>query len=138
MMVPKWYHRPLSGGEVGSDVTVVNRKLGVPEWTYGETSIQYVRGLQHTNRLPVTGVLGATEATILGEAADHELPPEWFSRPLSAGDSGPDVAHLRGRLGLPSGDVFDDATRRAVLRFQSSHSLGLTGQVDDALARLIP
>lgn len=136
--VPKWYHRPLSGGEAGPDVTVVNRKLGIPEWTYGEASMQYVRGLQQQFALPVTGVLGASEATILGEAADHELPPEWFTRTLSLGDSGPDVAALRDRLGLPSGDLFDDATHRAVLRFQSSQSMDLTGTVGEPIALLLP
>ena len=138
MATPLWFRRPLSGGESGPDVTVVNRKLGVPDWSYTDQSIQYVRGLQHSNGLPVTGILGEAEAAILGEAADSQMPPEWFTRDLSLGDCGPDVGELRARLGLPAGEEFDDSTRRAVLRFQSARSFELTGNVDHVVARHLP
>lgn len=129
-MKPLWYRRPLLGGEQGHDVDVVQRKLGVSATgVYDEETKQRVRGVQQAHSLAPTGFVDLRIAEILGEAADHELPPEWFTRPLTPGDTGSDVATLRERLNLPAGQHYDDETRRAVLRFQSAHELPLTGKV---------
>lgn len=137
-MTPRWYHRLLIGGETGPDVDVVHRKLALNGSVYDEAARQYVRGIQQTHGLDVTGILDPDVAAILGEAADAHLTPEWFSRPLSIGVSGPDVHELRRRL-LPAGsDTFDDDLRRAVLRFQSARALPLTGMIDESQAKLLP
>lgn len=146
MTTPLWFVRPLLGGEVGPDVNVVNRKLGVVAFDYGEDSQAHVRGFQHQSGLPVTGVVDAATAVGLGEAADADLPPEWFTRDLEYGMTGDDVAVLRERLlsspgdirsKSSNGDVFDDELRRAVLRFQSANRLPLTGVGDAALSLLL-
>ena len=137
-MSPLWYRRPLLGGEQGHDVDVVQRKLMAPATgTYDEETKQRVRGVQRANDLAPTGLLDQRVAEILGEAADHELPPEWFTRPLTPGDTGPDVAVLRTLLHLPAGEVYDDETRRAVLRFQSAHGLELTGTFTESECLLL-
>lgn len=138
-MRPIWYRRPLLGGEQGYDVTVVQRKLQAPATgVFDDDTKQRVRGLQQNHGLPPTGFLDQRVAEILGEAADHELLPEWYTRPLMQGETGPDVAALRERLGIPPGDVYDDETRRAVLRFQSSHDLPLSGEVTHRECVLLP
>lgn len=135
MSIPLWYHRPLMGGERGRDVTIVQRKLGAPaSGVFDDETRQRVRGLQEVNYLMPTGFVDERVAEILGEAADHKLTPEWFTRDLRLGDHGPDVAALREILSLPAGLSFDDETRRAVLRFQSAHELPLTGFVNEQLS----
>lgn len=138
-MTPRWFHRLLIGGESGPDVDVVHRKLGIPDAVFGEHSRQFVRGLQQAHGLDPNGVVDDRVAVLLGEAADAHLTPEWFSRSLRLGCHGEDVAELRHRL--MSGDtahVFDQPLHNAVLRFQSSRGLPLTGVVDEALALLLP
>ena len=131
-MKPIWYRRPLLGGETGHDVTVVQRKLqALATGVYDEETKQRVRGLQRSHHLAPTGFVDQRVAEILGEAADHELPPEWFTRVLEPGDSGPDVTTLRQVLGLQAGKLYDDETRRAVLRFQSAYELPLTGSITE-------
>lgn len=138
MSTPLWFRRHLYGGETGHDAEVVNRKLGVMGDEYTEATRQLVRGAQALHGLPVTGDVDAATAAVLGEAADHELPPEWFTRDLEQGSTGVDVAALRDRLGLSDGVLFDTECRRAVLRFQSAHGLPLTGRVDLGMSRLLP
>ena len=137
-MTPIWHTRRLVGGEEGTDVTIVNRKLGVTDRTYGEASQQFVRGLQIARGMEPTGEVDADTAMVLGEAADHHLPPEWFRRPLGLGDRGEDVAALRGRLNVEGGPHFDTELERAVRRFQSSKGLEPTGKLTEALALLLP
>ena len=137
-MLPKWYTRPLVDGEMGRDVDVVQRKLGCIEGSYSDSTRAHVRGFQRKVGLETDGVVGPLTASALGEAADHALPPPWFSRDLKAGFEGEDVAGLRASLGLPAGKLFDEETRRAVLRFQSARGLELTGNCDARFALLLP
>lgn len=139
-MTPKWYHRLLIGGESGPDVEILHRKLGIVDTHYGEASRQMVRGIQQVLGIDVTGVLDPDTATYLGEAADSHLVPEWFGRTLSLGDEGKDVLALRERLSPDMSDcvLFDDELHRAVLRFQSSRGLPLTGKVTEEMALLLP
>ena len=135
---PKWYTRVLRDGEMGRDVDVVQRKLGVFSGSYDEATQAHVRGLQRKAGLEVDGIVGPLTANALGEAADQALPPVWFSRDLRIGCEGEDVASLRSSLGLPSGSSYDDETRRAVLRFQSAHGLELSGVVNVGIAMQLP
>ena len=137
-MTPQWYTRPLHGGESGRDVEVVQSKLGILTGVYDDGTRALIRGLQRTLGLTVDGVVGPLTANALGEAADHALPPVWFSRDLRIGCEGEDVASLRSSLGLPSGSSYDDETRRAVLRFQSAHGLELSGVVNVGIAMQLP
>lgn len=50
--------------------------------------------------------------------------------PLRRGDRGARVRILRARLGLPEGDVFDDALANALSRFQAAHGLPVNGTLD--------
>lgn len=138
MTHPRWFHRPLRGDESGPDVDVVNRKLGLVATTYGDETKRYIRGLQQQHGLEADGIVDADLADILGEAADGHLTPEWFTRSLRLHCKGEDVAALRLRLGLPAGDLFDEETHKAVLRFQSARGLNLTGLVTEDLALLLP
>lgn len=139
-MTPKWYHRLLIGGESGPDVDVLHRKLGIVDTHYGEASRQMVRGIQQMLGVDVTGVLDPVTATALGEAADADLVPEWFTRQLHVGCEGEDVLSLRERLLPESGGStqFDTELHNAVLRFQSSRGLPLTGKVTEEIALLLP
>lgn len=138
MTIPKWYTRPLVAGESGRDVDVVQRKLGILSGVYDDATRALVRGYQRRLGLEPDGVVGPLTAGALGEAADHALPPIWFERTLEAGFMGKDVAGLREALALPEGEVYDDLTRRAVLRYQSSRGLPLTGIVDLSVALTLP
>lgn len=138
MSTPKWYTRPLVAGESGRDVDVVQRKLGTLSGVYDDATRALVRGYQRRLGLEPDGVVGPLTAGALGESADHTLPPEWFSRTLGAGLVGEDVAGLRATLALPAGDLYDEDTRKAVLRYQSSRGLPLTGMVDLSVALTLP
>lgn len=136
--MPKWYTRPLVDGEVGRDVQVVQRKLGTISGVYDEATRALVRGYQQRLGLNVDGVVGPLTANALGESADHALTPDWFSRTLDAGCEGEDVAGLRASLALTTGTLFDEETRKAVLRFQSAHGLPLSGSCDLRTALTLP
>lgn len=138
MDLPKWYTRPLAGGETGRDVDVVQRKLAVFSGVYDDATMAHVRGFQTHLGLDPDGIVGPLTARALGEAADHDLPPEWFSRTLTNGCEGEDVVRLRASLRLPAGSLFDEETRRAVLRFQSARGLPLSGRVDMHTALTLP
>ena len=137
-MTPKWWTRPLVDGEVGRDVSVVQRKLGCVSGIYDEATRALVRGYQQRLGLDVDGVVGPLTANALGESADHALTPDWFSRTLNAGCEGEDVACLRASLTLPAGTLFDEETRKAVLRFQSANGLPLSGMCDISTALTLP
>lgn len=137
-MTPRWYTRPLVDGESGRDVQIVQRKLGVLTGVYDDATRALVRGYQKRCGLEPDGVVGPLTAGALGESADHSLPPVWFSRTLRAGFSGEDVADLRATLDLPAGDLYDEMTRKAVLRYQSAKGLSLSGVVDLSVALTLP
>ena len=137
-MIPQWYTRPLHGGESGRDVEVVQSKLGILTGVYDDDTKTLVRGYQRRLGLTVDGVVGPLTASALGQAADHALLPPWFSRDLRTGFSGEDVAGLRSSLGLSVGNVFDEETRRAVLRYQSAHDMPLTGVADRTFCLSLP
>lgn len=138
-MTPIWYHRILFGGESGRDVDIIQRKVGAsPTGVFDEQTQQFIRGIQAAALHAPTGIIDPDTAELLGEAADHSLPPEWFRRDLHLGMEGDDVSALRVALGQPSGHLFDEPTRQAVLRFQSAHALPLTGTVNLSMSLTLP
>lgn len=137
-MTPKWWTRSLVEGESGRDVQVVQRKLGAVSGVYDDATRALVRGYQQRLGLAVDGVVGPLTANALGESADHALAPVWFSRTLIAGCEGEDVVGLRASLALPASPLFDEQTRKALLRFQSSHGLPLSGMCDLRTAMTLP
>jgi peptidoglycan hydrolase-like protein with peptidoglycan-binding domain len=138
MSTPRWFTRELHGGEVGRDVQILQRKLGLASGVYDDLTQAHIRGLQRHVGLPENGVCDALTAATLGEAADHALPPEWFRRTLEPGFSGEDVAGLREALGLPNGDRFDRQTSQAVRRLRSAHGLPPSDTADISVVMLLP
>ena len=135
---PRWWTRELHGGEVGKDVQVIQRKLGLASGVYDEMTAAHVRGVQRHAGLPENGVCDALTASVLGEAADHALPPEWFTRTLGPGFSGEDVAGLRTALGLSPGTSYDRETSQAIRRLRSAHGLPASDLADIAVVMLLP
>ena len=56
---------------------------------------------------------------------------------LKKGDSGPDVQSLQSRLLLKQDGQFGPATEKAVIRFQLSNNLSVTGIVDSDMWSLL-
>ncbi len=132
--MPSWYSRPLSIGDEGRDVEVVQRKLGARiSGVYQEDTARRVRGVQRKMGLLESGEVDTETAEAIGERADVGLPPEWFTRTLRLNDIGEDVAQLRDLLGLVPGALFTHEVEDAVRRFQSSRQITPTGVVDTAL-----
>ena len=135
-MIPAWFVRELVEGDTGDDVLIVQRKLGVPMTGVMDLTTQSrIRGFQKQHGLQETGTMNDETAGQVGDKASKDLPPEWYTRPLSDGDSGKDVAALRIALGQPNlPDYFDKALGDAVRRFQSSVGLKPTGKVTKSTA----
>ena len=137
-MTPRWFTRVLVGGETGRDVTVIQRKLGLSSGVYDDSTMAHVRGFQQQRGLAGDGVCDALTASALGEAADHALPPEWFTRTLGPGFSGEDVAGLREALGLSPGTAYDRETIQAVRRLRSATGLPLSDLADLRFVMALP
>jgi peptidoglycan hydrolase-like protein with peptidoglycan-binding domain len=139
---PAWYRRVLSEGDVGDDVAIIQRKLGlVPTGRYDNQLAQTIRGVQRMAKRKETGVVDADTAKDLGESVVTDLMPRWFHRPLALGTVGDDVAAVNRRLFVhPKGKYenrFTPDTEAAVRRLQSGNDLPTTGQVGDDEALLI-
>ena len=133
MSAPSWYHRALTLGMVGPDVALVQRKLrACRTGVYDTETASRVKGVQFADKLPVTGVVDAATAEVIGESCRAGLTPDWFSRELGLWSEGDDVQRLRELLGFPDYGRFDQPVEAAVRRFQSAHHLPLTGRVCEA------
>lgn len=119
-MIPRWWTRELGPGDTGPDVAVVARKLGTLGVTYGDDLCARVRGIQGRSGLPVTGLVDADTATVLGERAAAGQVPAWLDTPEQD-------AVLASTVGDGNG----------LRRFQSSHRLPVTGELDPACAILL-
>ncbi len=118
---------------------------------FGEVTRNAVVRFQQDNRLPVTGAVDAdTWARILNIRADSipTLPPN-ISPPtlppsiIVFGSRGPQVTALQQNLqqlgffyGNPTG-FYDRSTQDAVMRFQQSYGLPMTGNVDERTSQTI-
>lgn len=124
-MTPHWFTRPLADSDVGPDVAVVQRKLGVvPDGVFTSGLAEVVRGFQDRRGLPATGFVDEDTAMVLGEEAGYGRVPDWYGT-----DQGPGV--VADLLGVTS----PDDVRDAVKRFQGNSGLPVTGVVDEATAR---
>ena len=126
-MTPAWFSRPLTLGDEGDDVLIVQRKVDAPlTAVYDEPTAARVRGLQKKLGLKQTGTVDGALAGALGEKATAGQTPEWFGTPEQDRE-------LRRILRLSENEPLADGIRR----FQSSHGLALTGEVDEALACMV-
>ncbi|PVU81533.1 hypothetical protein DDP54_15475 (plasmid) [Cellulomonas sp. WB94] len=62
------------------------------------------------------------------------MTPHWFTRPLAAGDVGPDVAVVQRKLGAVPDGVFTSGLAAVVRGFQATRGRSATGQVDEDTA----
>jgi peptidoglycan hydrolase-like protein with peptidoglycan-binding domain len=123
-MMPRWFHRTLYSGDQGSDVALVQRKLGASiTKTMDDSTVALVRGFQRQRSLPITGVVDHPTAVELGESATYGLVPQWYQPTLDEVGLR-DALHIRGFVSL------DDAIRR----FQSAHGHYPDGLMTEALA----
>jgi peptidoglycan hydrolase-like protein with peptidoglycan-binding domain len=107
---------------------------GNPTGYFGEMTRSSVVSFQQNNRLPVTGIVdSATWRLISSSNPVPPLPSDIF---LGPGSRGPQVTTLQQQLkqlgyfyGNPTGS-FDRSTQEAVMRFQESYGLPMTGNVD--------
>lgn len=124
MTEPSWYRRPLRRGDIGGDVRVVRRKLGLPEGNVlDDAATSRLRGAFGTV------VVDGNVATALGEAAATAagLAPLWFTRDIQLGDEGGDVRAARSQLGMSDDRIFDQEMDDAVRRVQSNAHIPPTG-----------
>lgn len=136
-MIPRWYTRPLTLGDRGEDVAIVQRKVGAPvTGVYDEETAARIRGVQMSNDFEPSEYLEEEVAELLGESATQGLVPEWYAGELNLNDHSPAVCAVRCRLGVPNKqhDRYDADVEAAVRRFQSGHGLPVTGVVDEATA----
>jgi peptidoglycan hydrolase-like protein with peptidoglycan-binding domain len=141
---PAWYRREIRLGDVGPDVVVVRRKLGLlPAGAFDEVCEELVRGLARKRRVETRGEVNDGVAAALGPQATAGLVPAWFTRPLQLWFEGDDVQTVRELLGVKPArgmraeNRYTPEVEEAVRRWQSEHEFPLTGQVDEAMARAI-
>jgi peptidoglycan hydrolase-like protein with peptidoglycan-binding domain len=138
VVTPSWWHREIFVGDQGRDVEIVRRLIAAPpNDTFEEADAVDIRGIQKTNDLPTTGTVDAATAEVLGEPADADQLPTWFTRPITLWETGPDVRRARELLYLPSDDRFDPDAEAAVRRLQSANGLPLTGEIGETEALLL-
>ena len=149
--------RTLSGGEVGSDVAILQiiynqsiAQMNQPGGPLGPTipvtgrydaaTVQAVRNVQTYFAIAVDGVVGPDTYFVFGQGVSGHVTyggPRYGSRSLSQGDTGGDVTVLQNRLNLfrystelggPADGIFGPKTAAAVLAFkQDAIANGDTG-----------
>ena len=126
-MTPHWFVRPLTVGDTGPDVAVVQRKLGtLPDGAFTLGLAAVVRGFQSARGAPPTGQVDDDTAGLLGEETGYGRVPDWYGTAQGPGV----VADL---LGVTS----QADLRDAVKRFQGNNGLPVTGVVDEQTARVV-
>lgn len=135
--LPSWYRRPFGVGAEGPDVRIVLRKLGLdPEGPFDELAVTRVKGIaRRMGMFEHDGVVDATIASALGEAATAALVPDWFT--IGPGDEGSIVARARRLLDVGEGSAYTEEMEAAVRRLQSANRLAPTGVIDAVTARLL-
>jgi peptidoglycan hydrolase-like protein with peptidoglycan-binding domain len=128
--------RPFGVGDEGPDVKVALRKLGLdPDGPFDELAVTRVKGIARAlGMFEHDGVVDATIACALGEAATAALIPEWFS--IRPGDSGSVVSRAASLLGLAT-STFDAEMEAAVRRLQSASRMEATGVLDAETAKVL-
>lgn len=143
MAIPLWYKREITLGAMGPDVRVVRRKLGFEENGPYDRAVQAkVMGVARKAKIGTLGEVNEDVAEELGEAADSNQAPSWWSRAddyeYQLWDEGEDVRALNKALGFTDGDNrFHPEHEAAVRRLQSAKGLVLTGRVNQDLAKVL-
>ena len=138
-MTPAWFSRVVTLGDTGSDVRVIQRRLGLDATgVFDEGTQAVVRGKQKKHKLPTTGEVDADTASAIGERATEGLKPEWWCRDINLWMVGPDVAACNTLLGHPrEGDTYTPEVESATKRLQSEHGIDTTGVVDEQTAKIM-
>lgn len=131
-------HRVLRVGDHGTLVRRVQRLLHLPDdGIFGPHTRKAVKAFQRSHHLLVDGQVGPqTWRALLRHHASHARRAQEDAI-LRLGDRGPAVAHVRRRLHLPAGDLYDRTTYRAVRRFQRRHDLVVDGEVGPQTLRAL-
>ena len=135
--VPAWWHRNITAGMSGGDVDTLVRKFGTETDVYDADLAARVTGYQNVHGLPCTGVVDASTASALGESELVGLTPPWWDEDLGPGSVGLGVRVVRGKLGMPPGEEWDDDLGDAVARFQSHNLIRPTGLVGLREAKML-
>ena len=69
-MIPDWFNGNMGLGATGTAVTRLRTLLGLPDGDRFEAALEAaVRRFQSAHHLPLTGVMGEADATVLGDDA---------------------------------------------------------------------
>ncbi|MDY6901335.1 MAG: peptidoglycan-binding protein [Cyanobacteriota bacterium] len=120
---------------------------GTPTGYFGEITQRAVINFQRDNRLPATGTVGRRTWNAMNGFPMTTLPPTApppiNTSILTVGSRGSQVTTLQQNLkqlnyfyGNPTG-FYDKSTQDAVLRFQQSYGLPMTGNVDQRTSQAI-
>lgn len=132
---PNWYTRIVGPGSEGTDVAVVQGKLGITiTGLFDEATGAALDNWLSAKAMDPIGMVDLDVANALGNAAVKSW---WFRRLylrppfLLEGD---DVSFVQQRLGLPVSGRYCNETAKRVKGWQSSYGLRPTGDVDQATA----
>lgn len=132
---PNWYTRILGPGSQGTDVAVVQGKLGITVNSIFDAATE--KALDHwlsSKSMEPIGMVDVDVANALGNAAVKSW---WYRRIylrppfLLEGD---DISYVQQRLGIPVTGRFCNETMKRVRGFQTAYGLKPTGDVDQATA----
>ena len=128
MRTPVWFSHPIAEGDHGSDVAVVQRKMGLLPTGNADAALTLVtRGFQHGVGMYPTGVVDDLTAIEMGEQEGFGLLPEWWMGSVAPGEQ-----RYQDML-----DLIGAADVDGLKRFQGNHQLPPTGVIDETTARLL-
>jgi len=142
-------------GSHGQAVRVLQAQLqtlgyytGIVDGVFGQSTQRAVSNFQRANRITVTGEVGPTTASYIVNATTTTQTPQFRPIPIvqnqtipitnslstiSLGDTGPEVRKIQRRLrelnyyNGPINGFFDNATQDALIWFQESRGVTVTG-----------
>lgn len=129
-MRPSWFTRDIAVGDVGADVDIVRRKLGLRPGAWDEDGAAVVRGLAGGD-----GTVTEDLAVKLGEPQAAHLTPEWFTGNVPSEATEACVSACRVLLGLPPQGGYDGPLEARIRRLRAHYGMPLSGVVDEELAR---
>lgn len=132
---PNWYTRIIGPGSQGTDVAVVQGKLGITVNSVfdADTEKALDNWLTAKSMEPI-GMVDLDVANALGNAAVKSW---WYRRLYLRGPfllEGDDVSHVQQRLGLPVSGRYCNETAKRVKGWQTAYGLKPTGDVDQSTA----
>jgi peptidoglycan hydrolase-like protein with peptidoglycan-binding domain len=138
-------------GQSNPDIAAAQRLLGVTaDGAFGPATFRAVAAWQARNGVPVTGALdkatwaklapGARKPTPAPAPAPPPVPTPAGSYPLfRQGQSSPTIAIAQKALGVTADGAFGPLTFKALVSWQASHGVPVTGVLDKATwAKLVP